>query len=138
MTNAHWHIATGLAGYGPDGADDNFATAQSAVDIASAIRWELNQASEFNYEGAQSLAKTGDYKEAWEALKLSESLDTLKANLDYDKRATAPLYIDDKSSLDATIMRLVDETFPLDITHNTRLYVWQCDVVDCDQDEEKS
>lgn len=132
----HWHVATGLAGYGPDGAD-GYASATDAREIASALVSELDSAADFNYESAESLADPGkDYEAAWRTMKLGEALTALSANLDYDKRATAPLYVNDPAALDMTIMGIVASEFPLDITHNTRLYVWQCDDSDCDHDVE--
>lgn len=134
----HWHVATGLAGYGPDGAD-GYASATDARGIALALTEELGSAAESNYQTAESLADPGkDYEGAWRTMKLGEALTTLSANLDYDKRAQAPLYVNDSAALDATIMGIVASEFPLDITHNTRLYVWQCDDSDCDHTGEEN
>ncbi len=41
----HWHVATGLTGYGPDGSD-GFDTADSLVDLVHLAAGELAKVSE--------------------------------------------------------------------------------------------
>ena len=134
MTNVHWHVATGLAGYGPNASDtDGYATADNVRDLTSLIRWELDSAADYNHQAAQSLAESGDYESAWNTRELSDTLTTLGMNLDYERRASAPLYADNPIGLDAEMRSIISEAFPLDITDNTRLYVWICDAGDdCD------
>jgi hypothetical protein len=132
----HWHIATGLAGYGPDAADHGYDTATDMRHLADSIAEELKHFADFNDQGARSEAEAEDYKEAWQTMMLAEELSILAMNLDYDKRLQAPLYVNDAAALDASIERIVSEQFPLDVSYNTRLYVWQCDEAECEHTDE--
>jgi hypothetical protein len=132
---SHWHIASGLAGYGPDGTD-GYSTATDMQNLAYSVAEELQSFAGYNDDSARCLAEAGDYKEAWQTMMLAESLSALFHNLDYDKRLQAPLYVNDAAALDASIERIVEETFPLDVSYNTRLYVWQCDEAECEHLDE--
>lgn len=130
----HYHVQTGISGYGPD-SDENTYTSESVRETADAIRWELDNAIDANVQTANLAGERGYYEEAWEAHKLAETLETLRANLSND-RADAPLYRDDPAAWDTTLARLIAETFPLDIIEpSTRLYVWTCGEEDCLTDD---
>ncbi|GAA3751134.1 hypothetical protein [Micromonospora maritima] len=126
----HWHVATGLAGYGPDGSD-GYGTATDMPTLADLIRSELRDASSAEDETSRSIAEAGDYEDAWKIKTRSEELDTLAANFD-NKRADAPLYAGRPDLWAETVQRLAVEKFPLDISYNTRLYVWPCEESGCE------
>jgi hypothetical protein len=132
---AHWHVAYGLAGYGPDGAD-GFASFDSLGDALDYARDELSTDVDMAYEDAHILAEQSQYRDAWMAIERMERLELLRANLD-PRRADAPLYRDD-----AAAYRALQESqaagFPHDVSDSSRLYLWQCDVADCDHCEEES
>lgn len=128
----HYHVASGLAGYGPDASDDisdgpSFAE-YGPTGAADAVRDELERTMDHLGDVAEGYAESGDYKDAWDTHKLGEALDMLRLNL-APERATAPLYRDRLDLWTETVTKLLsDPTFPLDldIQGNTRLYVWQC------------
>lgn len=125
------YVKTGLAGYGPDlePEDTGYVTLEETCE---AIRDELSSLADFLIEGANIAGDEEDYEEAWKTAKLAESLETLRANLDYAGRSKAPLYRDNGALLDETMERIIGENFPLDVSLNgyTRLYVWQADEPD--------
>jgi hypothetical protein len=132
----HWHVATGLAGYGPDASDDNWSTIDEsdATGLADAIRSEAIFIAEFEQEGAEALADSEDFKGAWETMKSAERFSNLAASFD-NKRASAPLYAKDRALWHETIYRMVAESFPADYRDgNSRLYVWECSETDCHDD----
>lgn len=120
-----YFIAYGLAGYGPEGSE-GFTYATTWRNLADIVNQYLNESAGSAYETADILGDAGNYEDAWHEHKRSESLDNLARNFD-NARADAPLYRDDPAAWDATIERMVGETFPLDVSHNTRLYVWPCE-----------
>ena len=133
----HWHVATGLAGYGPEASDDNWATINEgdARGLAYAIQDELERIADFEREGAEALADSEDFKAAWETMKNAESLATLAENFD-NSRQHAPLY---PALWHETIYRMVAESFPVDYRDgNSRLYVWECSETDCHDEEDES
>lgn len=122
--SAHFHVAYGLAGYGPDGADEfaSFATLAEALDYA---RDELVADVDMAHEEAHALADAGDYESAWRAIERMERLETLRANLD-PKRAQAPLYRDNPGAY-AQLQESQAAAFPHDVAGNSRLYLWECE-----------
>lgn len=138
-----YYVKVALAGYGPDlDAEDMPAT--SWEDVASQIVSELNHMAEFNGEGSDigfTAAEThyagyqrGDdgivqavdaYHEALADLTRSRELSDMAANFD-NERANAPLYAGRPDLWHATIYNLITEHFPLDVSRNSRLYVWEC------------
>jgi hypothetical protein len=132
----HWHVATGLAGYGPDAADsDGFAYATTTDGLASLIQQECNSVAEQLYETAQTYGTAEQYEDAWKTLKRSEEFGIMALNFD-PARARAPLYVHDPQAWTETVMRLIDEHFPADFEHS-RLYVWKCQHPDdCDSYED--
>jgi hypothetical protein len=130
----HWHVATGLAGYGPDGSD-GFGTGLSVTETAGLIESELNLASESARELAVARAAAKKYKDAWETMVRSDELDTLALNFS-PKRKDAPLYKDNESAWEEEIKRKIGETFPLDIPEHSRLYVWEHEDDECEHLEE--
>jgi hypothetical protein len=136
MSTPHTHVASGLAGYGPDAADSNgFIVTHNVRETAEAIRDELNAWADVAYEAAEALADSGDYEQAWTEHKRSQALETLRMNLD-SKREEAPLYKGKPELWEATLWRLINENFPLDVSHNSRLYVWDCIEDDAETEEE--
>ena len=134
----HWHVATGLAGYGPDASDGNIATINEsdAEGLASAIQYELQDIADFETQNAEGYAESEDYKSAWETMKNAERLDTLAANFN-NMRAQAPLYAGNPALWHETVYRMVAESFPVDYRDgNSRLYVWECSETDCHDEEE--
>lgn len=131
--SAHFHVAYGIAGYGPD-ADENTPTLESWEDVADYLHSELREVSDMVAEDANMLAESGAYEDAWNTLKRADDVDMLRANLD-PRRAQAPLYRDDAAAWRDTIQRTIGEHFPLDTIGASRLYVWDCVEAEC-QDED--
>lgn len=132
FVKSHWHCATGIAGYGPDAADGDFAMAHTVDGLCDMIRWELDSGGDYAHEEADSLAEVGQFEEAWASLTRSRELDTLRANLDPQRRH-APLYAQHGASWAASVLRIVSETFPVDYSEYGRIYVWECGE-DCDDE----
>ena len=142
-----FYVHTGLAGYGPDLEDDDYP-ARSWEDVASQVAWELRSAADFSHEGARVLAdqakeayeaaQRGEdgvvaaadlYHEAWTALRLSWELGNLAANFENlaNAESPAPLYQGRPELRHARIWDLLTSQFPLNISHNSRLYVFECE-----------
>jgi len=148
-----FYVKTGLAGYGPDLEPDDMPAA-SWEDVAGQVAWELRSAAEFSHEGAiiradqareaydrvrsdyfartqagnwQAVADT--YHEAWADLRLGWELDSLASTFESLANAgdPAPLYQGRPELRHARIWDLVAGQFPYDISHNSRLYVWECE-----------
>ena len=137
-TTNHWHVATGLAGYGPDASNGNWDTIDEsdATGLADSIRSELQFVAEFENNYAESFADLGDFENAWKTMKNANSIDTLAANFD-NRRSQAPLYVGNPALWHETIYRMVAESFPLDYNDGkSRLYVWDCSETDCHDEEE--
>src|SRR5262249_1096761 len=159
-----FYVKTGLAGYGPDLESDDLP-ATSWEDVALQIAYELGSAADFNAEGASALAdraREADdrahehfrlyaqagaweniaeaYHEADEARRLADELGNLKTTFDSLAEADdpAPLYQGRPELRHARIWNLVSEQFPLDISHNSRLYVWECEEDPGSDDDEIS
>ena len=120
------HIAHGVTGYGPELEPDDVPAA-GVREICEAIRWELASDASMLEDGAAAMADDGDYESAWKAHTRAGELLTLAMDLDYDRRATAPLYVDDVPALEATMLRIIRETFPLEISSGpaVTLYAWE-------------
>jgi hypothetical protein len=148
-----FYVKTGLAGYGPD-LDESDYPAQSWEDVAHQVAWELNTSADFNAEGASALADQAreaydrergahdearadadwrgiaeTYHDADEARRLANELDSLRT--DFENLAKelnpAPLYQGRPELRHARIWDLLTSRFPLDVSDNTRLYVWECE-----------
>ena len=120
------YVKHGVTGYGPElGPDD--VPADGVREVCEAIRWELSSDVDTLEDTASALAESGDYRGAWEAHTRADELLTLAMNLDYDRRATAPLYADDVPALEATMLRIIREAFPLEISSGpaVTLYAWE-------------
>ena len=120
------HVSHGVTGYGPELEPDDMPL-EGVRDICGAIVDELERDADMLEDTASALAESGDYRGAWEAHTRAESLGMLALNLGYDRRATAPLYVDDAPALEATMLRIIRETFPLEISSGpaVTLYVWE-------------
>jgi hypothetical protein len=130
-----YYVKTGLAGYGPD-LDENDYPAMSWESLASEVASELSAMADFAMEGAYLAGDVeGDYQRAWQEFKRSESLAMLAAELD-SERANAPLYTGRPELWHATIYSIVSARFPLDVSDNTRLYVWECSTEDPGEEDE--
>lgn len=133
----HYHVATGLAGYGPDAADtDGYPTFDTAQEALSYARDELTTWIDFAAETAQSYAAGEDYEQAWKESQRADDLETLRANLDPARRE-APLYRDNPTAYQTLVQEQVGG-FPHDVSYNTRLYLWQCDESECADEDEPS
>jgi len=123
-----FYVHTGLAGYGPDLEDGDYP-ARSWEDVASQVAWELRSAADFSHEGARVVAAADLYHEAWTALRLSWELDNLAANFENlaNAESPAPLYQGRPELRHARIWDLLTSQFPLNISHNSRLYVFECE-----------
>jgi len=138
-------VHTGIAGYGPDLEPDDMP-ARSWEDVASQISWELDQAADFQAQGASAMADQArdayehrqyvcweaiaeTYHDADEASRLADELAILKRTFDSlsDADSTAPLYEGRPELRHARIWDLISGKFPLDISDNSRLYVWECE-----------
>lgn len=128
----HWHVATGLAGYGPEASDsDGFATFASLADALEYARDELVWFVDYAHEGAHAFGEAGQFEDAWKEVLRVEELENLRANLSPTRRL-APLYRDDPAAY-AALQESQAAEFPHDVSHNTRLYLWQCETPDdCD------
>ena len=120
-----YFIAYGLAGYGPSG-EDGYAYADTWRNLADTVNQYLRESADEQHEAAHAIASDGDYEEAWTSILRSEELSAKAASFD-NARENAPLYRDDPKLWEDTIKRMTGETFPLDVSHNTRLYVWPCE-----------
>lgn len=127
---AHWHVATGIAGYGPDAADDNFDTLTSIREVAESVRYELDACADIAHDAAVAFADAGDFEQAWSEHVRSEDLGTRSLNLDA-KREGAPLYVGNPGLWEETLQRLTGECSGMDVTPSVRLYVWEC-TEDCE------
>ena len=142
-----FYVHTGLTGYGPDLESDDYP-ARSWEDVARQVAWELRSAADFNHEGATAqadqaaeayeAAQRGEdgvvraadlYHEAWADLRLGWELSNLAVTFEVlaDAEDPAPLYIDRPELRHARIWDLISKKFPLDISRNSRLYVWECE-----------
>jgi hypothetical protein len=125
--SGHWHVASGITGYGPDGSD-GFASADTPESLADAIRWELSIWAEREMESADGAADDGDFESAWKLRKSADRIEILRANLD-NERVKAPLYVNDRAAWHATILRTVETEFSTPLLVNegrTGVYVWTC------------
>src|SRR4029450_5198246 len=125
----HYHVASGITGYGPDGAD-GFACFDSLAGALDYARDELSTFADMAHEAAHGFAAEHAYADAWGEIERMEELETLRANLD-PARASAPLYRDDPDAY-AALQAEQLAGFPRLVSHNTGLYVWPCDEPDCE------
>ncbi len=150
----HYHVQSGLAGYGPD-ADENTATLDALADALDYAREELSTFIDMAHEDAQQLALHASqyhaaykldssrvdmmrsalehYADAWKELERVETLETLRANLDPARR-NAPLYRDDAAAY-AALQESQAADFPHDVSSNARLYLWTCGESECEEEE---
>jgi len=135
-SNAHWHCESGLAGYGPDATDRDWAvyedTREGIRGLVVSIGEECRQWAEYERQGAYGLAKSDDYEGAWNTLTDAEALEVLALNFD-NKRANAPLFADDPDSWTRYVRdTLIGETFPHPVDDGrSNIYVWRCDNQGC-------
>ena len=133
----HYHVATGLAGYGPDAADsDGLAAFDSLSDALSYARDELSSFVDMAHESAHAFGAEQNYQAAWGEILRCEDLELWQANLDPARR-DAPLYRDNPGAY-AAMQNEQWAQFPRDVSYNTRLYLWDCseDPCECSWEEE--
>lgn len=130
--SVHYHVQSGLAGYGPD-ADENTPTFETLADALDYARDELSTYVDMAHQDAHALAESGDFESAWLEILRIESLELLYANLD-PKRASAPLYAGDAAAY-AALQESQAQDFPHDVSSNARLYLWECAEPECVQVE---
>lgn len=153
---SHFHVSHGLAGYGPD-VDENtptFTTLGAALEYA---RDELSTDVDMAHEDAHALALHASqyhatwkldrsredmqrmaldhYADAWRELERVEAIELLRANLD-PARSSAPLYVNDAAAC-AALQEEQAAGFPVDVSPNSRLYLWSCDESECEEDEDQ-
>ena len=132
----HWHVATGLAGYGPEGAD-GFVTFSTLSDALEYARDEISTFVDMAHEDAHACGAAGMFEDAWREVLRIEDLESWRANLDPARRS-APLYREDPAAY-ASMQEEQAAQFPRDVSYNTRLYLWQCeDPATCEHGEEGS
>ena len=151
-TEMHWHVETGLQGYGPEAETPTFypLTEDSALQ---AVSDELNRAADSAHELAMAIGDQAydppehwtatdadllaQFREAWRELKRSDHLATMAANTD-PSRSQAPLYsanpFEGPQLWAIEVRRLLSEANTEDLSHNSRLYVWQCSESECTED----
>lgn len=146
-----FYVHTGLAGYGADLEPDDMP-ARSWEDVASQIAWELSSAADFLYEGvsitegqarelydvvnanpdadADAWKQVAEqYHEADDDRRLAGELDNLRGTFEVLARSEnpPPLYDGHPELRHARIWDIITSQFPLDISDNTRLYVFECE-----------
>lgn len=125
---SHYHVAHGLAGYGPDG-DEGTPTFETLADALEFARDELAVDVDMAHEAMHSLADAGEFEQAWAEVLRIESLEVLRANLAPGRR-NAPLYAADPAAYSALQVAQATE-FPVDVSDCGRLYLWDCDEAEC-------
>ncbi len=122
----HFHVATGLSGYGPDDPD-GYATGETWRDVADLIRDVLRDAAVPLADEADACSERFDYEGYHAARELADALHYMSENLS-NSRAEAPLYTSGQASWDDAIADLVERQFPLSISTRgyERLYAWEC------------
>lgn len=138
--HVHWHVASGLSGYGPNADTDVWA--RTPAELADLIREELVFWIDYEIQSAHAYATPSpepDYRSAWLLLQHADELDLLRANLN-PERAKAPLFRShttgrpDPALWDAEVHR-VTAAFPVDVNEGrSRVYVWEC-TEDCPEDD---
>jgi hypothetical protein len=129
----HFHVAHGISGYGPDGAD-GFPTFDTLADALDYAREELATDLDMAHETAHGFAEAGDYESAWKEILRMEALELLRANLD-PKRKSAPAYANDPAAY-AEMQEGQAAEFPVAVSHSCNLYLWDCAESDCKDEEE--
>lgn len=130
----HTHVATGLAGYGPDGEDYATFDSNDLTGIAEAIRSELALSIDALADEYTGLGEAGLFAEAYTVNTMISELETLRANLD-PQRANAPLYRDNVELWESTLRDLISQANGTYVSSNTKLYVWdECGESECEQD----
>lgn len=129
-TQTHYHVAYGLAGYGPDDIGGQLETLSDALECA---RDELATDVDSAHEAILSHIESQEWEQACEAFTAMEALEILRMNLD-PKRRSAPMYVNDPAAY-AALQETQLDLFPVDVGTSSRLYVWECDA-DCEIDDE--
>jgi hypothetical protein len=120
-----------LQGYGPD-VDEGTPTFD---DLSSALEYARDDLSvwiDMAHEAAHSFAADGQFEDAWKEILRCEDLELWRANLDPARR-DAPLYKDDPAAY-AAMQSEQAAQFPRDVSYNSRLYLWDCDESDCEEE----
>jgi hypothetical protein len=132
----HWHQAFGIPGYGPEGGDNQFATAKTIYNGLDTLMYDgLKEAAEMVGLDIRACSDAADYcrdqghdKDELDNLrgyqaanKLWEEIGVHMMNVDVNRPHGTV------GEWEAKILRYMGDNFPMDITDNTRLYVWECE-----------
>lgn len=137
--DSHWHVAYGLTGYGPEGADDSWASVQhdQYEELLELIRGDLESSIEDIGEqmtlGHEQGDREGLYDDFGRLRKAEETLINLE-NLVIQRGHLDPSR-DDLNLADwkTRVQDWVVNNFPLPVAHNSGLYVLLCPANrDCD------
>jgi hypothetical protein len=123
-------VAFGLTGYGPE-SDDGFHPLSGVREVAATICDDLENAIQNLVDSADTYAEHECFKEAWFERKRADELGNFASNLDASREQT-PMYAENPELWEQTLTRLIDESFPLDVSDNTRLYAWECSEDECE------
>lgn len=121
-TEPTYWVAYGIHGYGPELDYDQEPIALSQLD--EYLSDELGACADQADEYAHALGEAGDFEAAWAQHVLSDDLTTLSMNF-APSRKNAPLYAGNLPLWHETLTTLVRETFPIDVSPSTALYVWE-------------
>lgn len=132
---SHWHVSSGLCGYGPDGGNGEFLLSEDPEGLAQLIFDELDSHMDLVWDTMIAVKDHGGFQEAWRWFDLHQELYVIRQSFSPD-RSSAPLYRDRQELWHETIMSLVTIHFPLDLNPEgtVRLYVWDCAERACDKE----
>lgn len=134
MAVSHWHVTTGIRGYGPDDpgpAMDLMTAASMASDEASYI-------ADFCWESFYILKDSEMWEDAVHAVDDALDFETLAQNFDFSEtgRSKAPLFQGEGGAerMEESIKWLSNGS-PWEYDNGRlALYMWECDSDDCDDD----
>jgi hypothetical protein len=131
----HWHVGTGLRGYGFDA--ETVGSYENAWQAGDAIGELLDRLGDSLMENAHSFAGMGEYKAAWDCYLACESLDREARNVS-SERADAPLYHGDLELWSAEAARLIERWYPWAYSDHspTTVHAWHCTEPACELDPE--
>jgi hypothetical protein len=120
------YVKVGITGYGPD-LEPEDEPYDDVAAMCSAIRDEISTSIDMLAENWSLAKANGDAEEYMKARELADELEGIAASLDYAQRSTAPMYRNAWGSLNATMLGLVEQHFPLvvDVDGNHKIYVWE-------------
>ena len=139
---SHWHVAHGLDGYGPNtGPDDDCVRVTDFGDLLPVIAGELENDLERIGQACDIDAENDDPGELLKDYRIMRAIQD--AHLEFGNAAAIrdnEFWKDKRGQFDAQWTTKVHQTFPMQISHNTNLYVWVCefpDICEIDQEEQE-